>query len=107
MNLFIESVIPVEMIKLVAPFVWIIIGHVVEKRFVGRISCFANTLALNLFFYGQEIGRFLSLYVNIGFFVGIFCFLAYAAKLKQNKYFYMALWGYSSVIVGLIMLINI
>ncbi len=45
------TVIPSMYAGYLAPFSLILIGYLVEKKFVGRIAMFSNALALNLHVY--------------------------------------------------------
>ncbi|MFW5990747.1 MAG: hypothetical protein ACOCQX_00820 [Candidatus Nanoarchaeia archaeon] len=66
MVLWIESLIPEYFINFLTPIALIAVGHAVEKNFVGRITCFANAIAVNIFIYGMSVSPILVWYANIG-----------------------------------------
>jgi len=92
----------------------IIIGYLVERKFVSRISLFANSLALNSFFFQRRdilnIHPILPLYVDLGLIwgvIGIFKYYEYFHGHNYKplpKWYYKIGWLYSSISVALLLL---
>ena len=100
------SGIPSIYVGYVAPFALILIGFLVEKKFVGRVALFSNTLALNLHLYVESNPNFLlAWYANIGLALGIIGIISYAFNWKREGIFYDISWLYMSIIVGILILI--
>lgn len=105
MELFIAT-IPSEFISLLAPLTLIVIGHLVEKKFIGRITAFTNSIALNVFLYGlDEISFILSLYGNVGLILGFIGLISYSLMSSMPKIYYTILISLSSFVVGSVILI--
>lgn len=102
--LWFVSIIPENIIRLVTPVILIIVGYLVEKRFIGRVSLFTNTIALNIFLYSLTIPNYLMWYANIGMIAGIIGIFSYAIKYSLPTFFYILSYIYSSIPVGLIIL---
>lgn len=84
----------------------LLIGYVVEKHYVSRITCFTNVLALNVHFLTiGESGFWLGLYADFGLLLGIWGFLHYLDHESLSKdYYQISHIGYSSLVVGAIIL---
>lgn len=89
-----------------APFSLILIGYLVEKKFVGRIAMFSNAIALNLHVYAlQSTSPLLVWYANIGLLFGVVGIVTYALNISLHGIFYKISWLYASFIVGFIILV--
>jgi len=84
----------------------ILIGYVVEKHFVSRVTCFTNVMALNVHFLTiGASGLWLGLYADFGLLLGAYGFLAYWERESLDTWFYnLSHVGYSSLVVGSIIL---
>lgn len=112
-NFLLLDLIPPEAIQFVAPVSLLIAGHVSERHYVGRITVFTNTVALNVFIYyflqthqylfspTYIITSILLLYANLGFVLGIVALMSYRVGARQTNLFYSITWAYSSIVVGL------
>ncbi|NHN46396.1 hypothetical protein G9464_02110 [Halostella sp. JP-L12] len=84
----------------------LLIGYVVEKHYVSRVTCFTNVLALNVHFLTiGESGFWLGLYADLGLLLGIWGFIHYFYQESLSKdYYQISHVGYSSLVVGAIIL---
>ena len=84
----------------------LLIGYVVEKHYVSRVTCFTNVLALNVHFLTiGKSGLWLGLYADFGLILGGWGFLHYMEQESLGKgYYQLSHLGYSSLVVGAIIL---
>jgi len=93
----------------------ILIGYLVERRFVSRISLFANSLALGSFFVQRRdllnVHPLLPLYVDLGLIwglIGVYKYWEYFNSRSYKplpKWYYDVGWLYSSITVAVLLLI--
>lgn len=111
---WISVIVPRTYIKYLAPASLILAGSLAEHHYMGRIPIFTNTIALNIFFYYSQsnFSYFGSLflhvfewYANIGLIMGMIAVMSYASKGNRSKTYYTIAWAYSSVVVGILMII--
>ena len=111
---WISIVVPNGYIQYLAPVSLLIAGSLAEKHYVGRIPIFTNTIALNVLFYysesnliyyGSFVFSILVWYANIGIIMGIIAVASYASRGKRSKTYYTIAWAYSSIVVGVIMVV--
>lgn len=111
---WISVVVPSAYIQYLAPVSLIIAGSLAEHHYVGRIPIFTNTIALNILFYYSQSNfsyfgtLFLSVfewYANIGLMMGVIAVISYVTNGKRSKTYYTIAWAYSSIVVGLLMVI--
>ena len=109
-SLWILNIVSKENIYLITPWILIITGILVQRRFVGRVATFTDTLAVNIHFSSLEnLNPFLIFYANIGLLFGIIAIISYISyKLGKGSrlsgWFYYANWPFCSIVVGLIIL---
>ena len=102
------NLFPIWIIKLLGPFSIIIAGILIERHFVGRMTIFANTLAINIFFFGTEISNTIfAWYLNIGLVVGFIGLICYIFREKLPEIYYIVGLLYHSFVVGIIMIISL
>ena len=83
----------------------IAIGFLAEKHYTGRLTLFANAVALISFFHDKaNLPNLIIVYINILTLVGILALTSYAFKFKLPKEFYSLGGIFSSVISGIILL---
>jgi len=89
-----------------AVFGLLVVGFLVEKQYVNRPAIFANTLALNVHVYQLLMPpEWLVWYANIGLLVGAYAIIAYGIEESLSSDFYsVAMYTYSSIPVGLLIL---
>ena len=105
MALWMSGLLP-GIVRLIAPASLIIIGWIIERKFVGRISIFANTIAINIFaFYLPNPLIYFIWYCNIGLIFGIIALISRALEIRMPGLFYDFSWIYSSIAVGALMVI--
>lgn len=103
-NIWISQVLPLQLIEVLPALTLIIIGLIVEKRYVGRIAIFANSIALSTFFYKiPDLPTWTIWYINILTIFGIVALFSYAFKIKLPKHFYWSAGIFSSVISGILL----
>ncbi len=99
------SLIPAYFINRLGPLSLVLIGLLVEKKVVGRIATFSNTLAINLHAYTLASPPvWLVWYANPGLVMGLIALIAYKTQTPLNKMFYTLSWAYCSIVVGLLIL---
>ena len=112
MDFYLFGNIPQSIVSLIAPFILIIVGALVEKNFVGRIATFTNAIAVNLAFYGKDFASLgilqwpLTIYLDIGLIMGVIAIIAYEEGASLSSVFYMLSWAYCSIVVGIITLLS-
>lgn len=90
----------------------IVIGLFVEKRFVGRMTTFTNSIALNLLLLRlPSLHWTLDWYANLGILLGVLGAISYCLQRADSRHsyhmpgwYYALSWAYSSIVVGLIAL---
>ena len=100
---------PQFVIENLSVFGLIVVGLLVEKRFVSRPSIFANAIAINVYVNKQAFPpEWLILYANIALIAGIVAISAYASNTSLGGYFYDIMFlSYSSLSVGGVILITV
>jgi hypothetical protein len=85
----------------------IIVGLASEKHFIGRLTTFANSMALDVFFVGYGFTPWwIVLYIGFGTLLGFLGLLAYVSDESLGDWYYnMTLVLYSSFTAGIVMLI--
>lgn len=105
MNIWISQIFPVELIRILPAITLIIVGLIVEKKYVGRISLLTNAVALSTFFaFIENIPTWTIWYINILTIFGIIAIISYAFKIKLSKEFYFIAGIFSSLISGILLL---
>jgi len=99
-------VIPNDFLNIFPALSLLITGYLIERNFVGRIATFCNALAINLFIISlPNPNEYLVWYANLGVIMGLVGLVAYQSKTSLSKIYYTLSWAYSSVVVGLLMLL--
>jgi hypothetical protein len=85
----------------------LVVGYVVERHYVSRVTCFTNALALNVYVLGlSDPSWLLTLYTDIGLIVGIAGMVAYANRITLGDWYYLtAFFLYASAPVGAVVLL--
>ena len=105
MKIWLIQFLPKEVILLAGPVSLIIIGFLVEKYYTGRITLFANAIALVSFFWPIQNIPFLTiLYINIATILGIVGLISYALRHPLFEAYYHIGKYFSSAITGLVLL---
>lgn len=100
MSLWISS-LPVSVVGILGPISLLVVGFLVERRFISRMTIFTNSIALNLMAFGLANPPFyLVSYANIGLLLGVIALISYAAQKSMSKLFYLIGWLYCSIVVG-------
>jgi hypothetical protein len=86
----------------------LIVGMASERHFVGRLTVFSNSLALDLFFTKNHFTPwYVMLYLVVGTILGVIGLLYYLAKEELSADYYLFTFVfYSSITVAIIMLIS-
>lgn len=110
MDYLLLSFLPEGLVKFIPSIVIIIVGLIVEKRYIGRITVFSNVFALYyVLFWIEGLSSLwtiiIAIYANLGLFIAVYALLQYSNKKSCPKWFYSLLLLYSSAVVGIIMLI--
>ena len=101
-DLWILYLIPVYFIDKLGPLSMIIAGFLVEKHYVGRMSVFLNTIAINIFAYSKMpyLTQYDIWYCNIGLLVGLIALVSYMFEESLPSWYYLITFVYSSVVTG-------
>lgn len=85
----------------------LVVGYVVERHYVSRVTCFTNALALNVYVLGvADPSWLLTLYTDIGLIFGIVGMVAYADRATLGDWYYLpAFFLYASLPVGAVVLL--
>lgn len=100
------QLLPESIAVLIPALSLVLIGHVVEEHYVGRITCFSNVMALNVHYLTiGEAGLLLRIHANLGLFLGVYGLWAYVKRESLSKEYYEVVHLlYSSFVVGTILL---
>lgn len=100
------DLLPTSITVLLPELSLILIGYVVEKHYVSRVTCFTNVMALNVHFLTiGESGFWLGLYADFGLLLGIWGFIHYLDQESLGKgYYELSHILYSSLVIGVIIL---
>jgi len=105
MEIWAFQFLPKELILLLGPISLIVIGFLVEKYYTGRITLFANAMALISFFWSiQNVPFLVILYINIATILGIVGLISYAVKHPLFEAYYHFGKFFSSAITGIVLL---
>jgi len=105
MNIWLNNIIPLQLIEVLPAITLIVIGLIVEKRYLSRISIFSNAVALTTFFYNfTNLPNWLILYINALSIVGILALVSYALRISLPQQFYLIAGIFSSGISGMVLL---
>lgn len=105
MSILVAQIFPVQFMEVLPALTLILIGLIVEKRYVGRIAIFANAIALSTFFYKiPSLPLWTIWYINILTIFGIIALISYATKTKLPKEFYFMAGVFSSIISGILII---
>lgn len=100
------QLLPESIAVLIPALSLVLIGHIVEEHYVGRITCFSNVMALNVHYLTiGETGLLLRIHANLGLLLGVYGLWAYIQResLSSTYYNFVHLF-YSSFVVGTILL---
>jgi len=100
------ELLPESVVVLLPAFSLLLIGQAVERHYIGRITCFTNSLALIVHYVTvTDPGNLLRIHANIGLLLGIIGFIAYIEERSlPESYYGIAYLGYGSLVVGSIIL---
>ncbi len=105
MEIWIAQFLPKALILALPAITLIVVGLIVEKNYVGRISLLTNAVALSTFFaFIENLNFWIILYINILTVFGIIALISRAFKIKLSKHFYFMAGVFSSVISGVLLL---
>jgi hypothetical protein len=106
---FIFGYIPQGLVSIIGPAILVVIGFLSENHFVGRMPILANTVAVNIAYFGKDFNTLgswqlpLMIYLDVGIIMGIISLISYAFGTKLDSLFYTAGWAYCSVAVGILL----
>lgn len=81
----------------------LILGFLVEKRFVSRPAIWANVAAINVHLYGyHSVDQWLAWYADFGLVVAVLAVFTYASGDSLPNWFYTLAWAYSSIPVAVL-----
>jgi len=87
--MIIESFLPGFLVANLDVVTLIAIGILVEKNYVGRMTTFSNSVAINLLFLRiSNLHWVLDWYATIGFALGVVGAISYAASQSESLYWH-------------------
>ena len=105
MEIWVSQFLPKGLVLALPAITLIIVGLIVEKNYVGRISLLTNAVALSTFFaFIENLHWGVILYINILTIFGIVALFTYAFKIKLSRHFYFLAGAFSSAISGMLLL---
>lgn len=105
MNIWLVQYVPENLLLLLGPISLMVIGYLVEKYYTGRITLFANAVALVTYFYRfQNLPFLVVLYINIATILGVVGLISYAIKYPLFEAYYHIGKYFSSAITGIVLL---
>ncbi|MBT4824283.1 hypothetical protein HN695_02335 [Candidatus Woesearchaeota archaeon] len=105
MDIWLLKLLSPSILRILAPLALILIGFLVEKHYTGRITMFANAIALVTFFMMfDQIPKWAIIYTNLVTALGVVGILSYALKWRLFEAYYTFGKLASSVVTGLIIL---
>ena len=103
MRIWLLNILPEQLILLLAPLSLIAIGIAVETKYTGRVTLFANAIALVAFFSSFEtLPGWALWYTNLMTLLGIVGFVSYAIKQPLFEMYYHVGKIGSSVVTGIV-----
>ena len=97
------SAIPPVWLDKIGPLSMLLLGYLVEKKFISRTATFVNVIAINTYLALRNIENiWLVMYADIGLILGIIAIISYALKESLPEIFYTVNWAYCSAVVGFI-----
>ena len=102
------GILPPKYYLLIAPIALMVAGFLVEKKFVGRITVFSNSMALVAFFIPlNNVPVLLKLFINFAIILGIIgAWKYYNNESLDSRYYNLAKYV-STIITGIILLIGV
>jgi hypothetical protein len=104
MNVIFQSLISENALRFITPFLLVIIGIVVETRYVNRVAMFTNAAALYIFYHPINMSYGLGVFVNFAILIGIVGGVTRILKISLFAAFYQIAWIISSVVTGILLL---
>lgn len=105
MEIWISQILTPEVMQILPAITLIIVGLIVEKKYVGRIAILTNAVALSTFFYSiSNLPLWIILYINVLTIFGLIALVSYAFKIKLPKEFYFIAGIFSSAISGALLI---
>lgn len=104
-QIWVSQFLTIELIKVLPAITLILVGLLVERKYVGRISLLTNAVALSTFFSAiQNLPSWIIYYINILTVFGFIALISYCFKIKLSKHFYWMAAIFSSAISGILLL---
>lgn len=101
------NVFPDSVLRVLPSIVLVVAGFFVEKNFVGRITTFSNSIAINLYFITiKNLNVYWTWYANIGLILGIIGLGAYIRNSSLPKAYYVVSLAYCSIVVGILLIVS-
>ncbi|MCB9370417.1 hypothetical protein H6501_02370 [Candidatus Woesearchaeota archaeon] len=105
MEIWMISLLGSKLITLLPAVALILIGFLAEKHYTGRLTLFANAVALISFFYVYTgLPTLLVLYINVLTLVGVLSLVSYMFQFSLPKEFYQIAGIFSSIVSGFILM---
>lgn len=105
MGIWLLNLLGSKIITVLPAVALIFVGFLAEKHYTGRLTLFANAIALVSFFYSFAIlPTWLIFYINALTIVGCLSLVSYIFKFPLPKEFYSMAGIFSSIVSGIILL---
>ena len=105
--MFIEN-LPSSLVLALPQVGLILVGMLIERHYVSRVTSFTNSLALVAHVASQpKIGFWLGVYTDLGLVIGIIGILAYLTETSlRTEYYLGSLFLYSGLPIGAVILLS-
>ncbi|MGV8171660.1 MAG: hypothetical protein ACP5OA_03120 [Candidatus Woesearchaeota archaeon] len=104
MQVLFGNIVSSNTLDLIVPISLMIIGIVIETRYIGRISMFTNALALFIFYHGKEMSSGLGIIVNIVIVLGLIGGISRFFRFSLPQQYYTIGWIGSSAVTAILLL---
>jgi hypothetical protein len=104
MNVIFQSLVSEAGLRFIAPFALMVIGIIVETKYVGRVAMFTNAVALYIFYHSINMSTGLGIIVNAIILIGIIGGISRLLNFSLMTAFYHIAWIASSGVTAMLLL---
>lgn len=106
MNVIFHNLFSDATIRFIAPFVLMIVGIIVETRYVSRVTMFTNAAALYIFYHPIDMPSELGLIVNATIIIGLMGGVSRILNVPLVTRFYKIAWIVSSAVTAILLFVG-
>jgi len=94
-------------LRILTPFILVVVGIIIETKYVPRVVMFTNAAALYIFYHSINMPPGLGLIVNLAIIIGLIAGVSRILNIPLISLFYDIAWIASSVVTGFLLLIGL